>query len=162
MPSLDAFTESLIQEKDKLIQMGALKATKDLSILAEETNDAQVKGRHKGKDKKNIETKPQENQNPSDGASGSKKDKQKRFKKTKFPYIKRGNHPENLCMKKTIDQMSIILEQNSISLPEGTRKNDFGRKNEDNERFHVLKVGLSKSQAFLIDSRASNHMVSSK
>ena len=36
------------------------------------------------------------------------------------------------------------------------------KKKEDNERCHALKAIFSKYHAFLIDSRASNHMVSSK
>ena len=66
-------------------------------------------------------------------------------------------------MKKTIDQMSRLLEQHNISLLEGIRKADSGDKNEyHDEKCHALKVGFSKSHAFLIDSGASNHMVASK
>ena len=65
-------------------------------------------------------------------------------------------------MKKTIDHMSRVLEQHNISLPKGARKDDSGDKTEDHERCHALKAGFSKSHAFLIDSRASNHMVASK
>ena len=66
-------------------------------------------------------------------------------------------------MKKTIDQMSKLLEQHNISLPEGARKVDPGDKTKDHdERCHALKTGFSKSHAFLIDSRASIHMVASK
>ena len=65
-------------------------------------------------------------------------------------------------MKKTIDQMSKLLEHNHISLLEGARKSNFGRKTNDHERFHALKDGFSQSQAFLVDSRDSNDMVTSK
>ena len=65
-------------------------------------------------------------------------------------------------MNNTIDQMSKILEQHNISLPEGTRKDDSQDNIEDHERCHALKAIFSKSHAFLIDSRASNHMVASK
>ena len=65
-------------------------------------------------------------------------------------------------MKKTIDQMSRLLEQHNISLPEGARKVDSRDKTEYHERCHALKAGFSKLHAFLIDSGASNHMVSSK
>ena len=60
--------------------------------------------------KDNHNMKPKENQNPPEGTLGSHKDKQKRFKKTKCPYFKRGNHPNKLCMKKTIDKMLRILQ----------------------------------------------------
>ena len=66
-------------------------------------------------------------------------------------------------MKKTIDQMEKILEQQNISLPEGARKNDSGEQTEDHdERCHALKASCSESYAFLTDSGASNHMVASK
>ena len=65
-------------------------------------------------------------------------------------------------MKNTIYPMSKILEQHNLSLPEGARKANSGDKIEYHERWHALKVVFSKSHAFLIDSRAFNHMVSSK
>ena len=66
-------------------------------------------------------------------------------------------------MKKKIDEMEKLPEQHNITLPEGARKNEFGENTEDHdERFHALKAYCSKSHAFLIDSRASNHMVSSR
>ena len=57
MSSLESFTESLMQEQDKMIQMGSLKACKNHVLLAGETKNAQAKGKHKGKEKKNIEFK---------------------------------------------------------------------------------------------------------
>ena len=102
MPSLDSFTDSLIQEQDKLIQMGDLKALKNQALLDGETKNAQEKGKQKGNEKKSIDFNPKEKQNPSKGAFGSKKDKHKKFDKAKCSYCKRGNHPKNLCMNKTI------------------------------------------------------------
>ena len=58
--------------------------------------------------------------------------------------------------------MSRLLEQHNSALPKGVRKVDYGDKTEYHERWHALKAGFYKSQAFLIDSGASNHMVSSK
>ena len=58
--------------------------------------------------------------------------------------------------------MSRLLDQHNISLPKGTRKVEFGYNINYHDRFHAPKVGFSKSHAFLIDSRVSNHMVSSK
>ena len=65
-------------------------------------------------------------------------------------------------MKKAIEQMYRLLEHNNISLLEGEKKLDTGNKTKDHESFHALKAVFSQSQDFLIDSRASNHMVSSK
>ena len=58
--------------------------------------------------------------------------------------------------------MSRLLDQHNISLPEGAKKVYFGDKTKYHERCHALKAVFSKYHAFLIDSRASNHMVSSK
>ena len=74
----------------------------------------------------------------------------------------RGFHPESQCMKKQIDQLSALLTQNHISLPQRAKKFDVGKTTEDHERCHALKAGLTRSTTYLIDSGASNDMVSSK
>ena len=117
MPSLYAFTESLIREQYKLIQMGVFKASKNQALLARDSKNAQVKGNQRGKEKKNTDSKPKDKQNPLDGASGSKKNKNKKFEKAKCSYCMRGFHLESQWMKKTIDQLSNILEQINISIP---------------------------------------------
>ena len=99
IPCLDAFVESLIQEKDKLVQMGVLQTSKNLALLVTDSNNVQVRGKDKGK----------EDQQSSNGASGSKKNK--KFEKTRCPRCMRGFHPENQCMKKTIEQLSTFLEK---------------------------------------------------
>ena len=73
----------------------------------------------------------------------------------------RGFHPESQCMKKQIDKLSTLLEQNNISLLQGVNKSNDGHPTEDHERCHALKESLTESKAYLIDSRASNHMVAS-
>ena len=127
-----------------------------------ETNNAQEKGNKKGKDKRNTKLEPNKKFDPSDGDPGSKKDKHHRFDKGKCFYCNKGNHTEKGCVKKTIDKMSRILEKQDISLPKGAWKDESGDKTKYHERFHGLKVGFSKSHAFLIVSRASNHMVSTR
>ena len=47
--SLDSFIESLIQEQYKLIQMGALKASPNESLLDGETKNSQSRRKQKGK-----------------------------------------------------------------------------------------------------------------
>ena len=90
-------------------------------------------------------------------------EKNQRYAKGKHSYYKKGNHIEKYCMKKTIDTMSKLLEKHNISLPEGARKVESGDNTGDHdERSHAMKASFSKSHAFLIDSRASNHMVASK
>ena len=100
MPSLDAFVESLIQEQDKLVQMGVIKTSKNQTLLMLDSNNVQYKGKHKGKEPKATDSKPKDNQRSSEGASGSKK--KKKFEKTRCPYYMRGFHPKSQCMKKTI------------------------------------------------------------
>ena len=92
MTSLDSFTESVIQEQDKLIQMGALKASPNQSLLAGETSIAQSRRKHKGKEKRNTEFEPKYEFDSSDEASGSRKDIHQRYYKGKFSYCKNGNH----------------------------------------------------------------------
>ena len=58
--------------------------------------------------------------------------------------------------------MSTLLKQNHIALPKREKKSDVGQPTEDHERFHALKIGLTRSKSYLIDSGASNHMVASK
>ena len=80
----------------------------------------------------------------------------------KCPSCIRGFHPENQCMKKTIDHLSTLLEHNNISLPQGAKKSVVGQPIEDHERCYALKAGFTQSKAYLIDSGASNHMVASR
>ena len=79
MPSLDAFVESLIQEKDKLVQMGVIQTSKNQSLFVGDSNNAQARGKLKWREKKDIDSNPKENRESFDGALGSKK------KKTKCP-----------------------------------------------------------------------------
>ena len=142
--------------------MGAIRASRNKSILAGETTNAQSRRKHKGKYRMKTKFKPKEEFDPSDGASRYKKDKHKRFKKGKCSYYKKGTHIEKGCMKNTIEQMSILLKQHNISVSQDARKADSGDKTEDHKRCHAMKAGFSKSHAFPIDSGASNHMVASK
>ena len=83
MPSLDAFVESLILEKDKLVQMGVIQTSKNQAFLVTYSNNVQERGKHKGKETKITDLNPKENHESFDGASGSKKNK--KFKKTRCP-----------------------------------------------------------------------------
>ena len=74
----------------------------------------------------------------------------------------RGFHPESQCMKKQINQLSSLLEQNNISLPQGAEMSEVGDQTKEYERCNALKVGFTQLKTYLIDYGASNHMVSSK
>ena len=72
IPSLDAFVESLIQEQDKLVQMGVIQTSKNQALFMIDSNNVQVIGKHKGKEPKTIDSKLKENHISSYGALGSK------------------------------------------------------------------------------------------
>ena len=97
--------------------MGVIQTSKDQALLVIDSTKAQAKGRPMGKDLKSFDSNPKENQKTSEGASGSKK--KKRFENKKCPHCMRGFHPEDSCMKKTLDQMKVLCVQNNISLPQG-------------------------------------------
>ena len=80
----------------------------------------------------------------------------------KCSYCSKGNHTKSSCMKKKIDMLTNILEKNGISLLEISKKREGGSISDDRERVHALFAGTSSSPSFIIDSRASRHMVSTK
>ena len=53
--------------------MGDLLTYKNLTLLVTDSKNAQARGKHKGKETKNIDSKPKENHISFNGASGSKK-----------------------------------------------------------------------------------------
>ena len=89
-----------------------------------------------------------------DDPSGLRKNKKWGKEKTKFSYCASRFHLEISCMKRKIDNTTLLLEKNNITLPEGARKKDTGDQNNQPERGHVLMANVSKSIALLIDPRA--------
>ena len=85
-----------------------------------------------------------------DEPSGLKKNKQHGKEKTKFSYYARGFHPENYCMKRTIDQMSLLLEKYNITLPEGAKKKEAGDQNNHPEIGNAIMANVSKVRYILI------------
>ena len=75
MPTLADFMESLTQEQDKLVQMGAIKSNKDQSLEIVVSN--QGKGNKNAMDSKQH-GKKKENPKPSDGGSNPRKYKGKK------------------------------------------------------------------------------------
>ena len=136
--------------------MVEIHTSKNQALFVGDSNNAQERGKHKGKETKNIDSNPKENHKSSDGSSGSRKEK------TRCPYCLRGFHLESHCMKKTLYQLTTLLEHNNISLPQGAKNYDVGQPIEDHERFHALKEGFTQLKAYLIDYGASNNMVASK
>ena len=62
-------------------------------------------------------------------------------------------------MKKKIDMLIQLLENNNISLLECVKKREGGSNSDDKERVHALVASTSRSSTFIIDSGASIHMV---
>ena len=92
MPSLANFMESLTQEPDKLVQMGAIKSTKAQAHSVGVSN--QSKGKKKAKYLKQQEKKKQEKPKSSDGVSNPSKDREKKKKgKKKITYCHKYWHP---------------------------------------------------------------------
>ena len=65
-------------------------------------------------------------------------------------------------MKKTLDEMTLLLERNNINIPDSFRKRDNHDRDIQSKRGHALKETVSRPRALLIDSGAPNHMVESK
>ena len=122
--------------------MGVPKVSKNQVFVARKTKNVQAKSKLKGKDKRNTKFKPNEDVDQLDGSSGSKKEKILRFYNGKFSYCKKGNHIEKGCMNKTIDHMSILLEQHNVFLPKGTKKVHYGGNTKYHEIFHAMKDGF--------------------
>ena len=94
-----------------MIRMRVIKTSKDQALLVTDSSKVKAKGKSKKKEPKAADSKPKQNQQTFEEASGSKR------KKKKCPYCMRGFHPEYSCMKNTLDQMKYLCVQNNISLP---------------------------------------------
>ena len=140
--------------------MGAIKTSKYHALLVTNSSKAQAKGKSKKKEPKATDSKPKQNQQTSEGASGSKKNK--KFKNKLSIYCEKGYHLEYYFMRKQLDEMSALLKQHNISPPQREKKPDEEPQTKDDERCHALKASLTQSTSYIIDSGASNHMVSSK
>ena len=57
-------------------------------------------------------------------------------------------------MKRKLDEMTLLLENNNINLPEGARKRDNHDRNIQPERGHALMENVSNPRALLIHSGA--------
>ena len=141
--------------------MGTIKSSKYQALVVGVLNPS--KGKNKSKDSKQPDKKKQDIPKSSDGGSNPCKDKDKKNKeKTKCTYYHKGCHIESTCMKKTINMMVQLLENNNILVPKGARKKDGSSRSYNTERFHALVVGSSYSSTSIIDSGESRNMASLK
>ena len=66
-------------------------------------------------------------------------------------------------MRRTIDEMNLLLKKHNIIVPTSARKADHREETKEHEETcHALNVSCSIVHAFLIDYGASNHMVESR
>jgi hypothetical protein len=122
MPSLEDFIESLTQEKAKLINMGTIKGPRENALTMHDGNQKYQKYKDKDKWKYHAHPKKEGYTKPFSDASGSKGEKG--IKGEKCTYYHKGFHLESTCMKKQIDMMSQILQQNNLGdfIPKGAKK----------------------------------------
>ena len=63
-------------------------------------------------------------------------------------------------MRRQLDEMALPLKNHNIYVPASARKEDFEEEEEEYQRKgHALKAFYTSAPIFLINSRASNHMV---
>ena len=96
---MDAFIDSLAQEKIKLIQMGTLKNSKDHALAALENNNFKSKGKQKVKEKEPKSYFEDEGSYSIDEGSNSKKKGNKKGR-SKCTYCKKPSHNEKYCFKR--------------------------------------------------------------
>ena len=66
-------------------------------------------------------------------------------------------------MRRTIDEMVVLLEKHYIIVPDGAMKDYHTEETEEHdERCHAPKDSFSTTHSFPIDSGAPNHMVVSR
>ena len=117
------FKESLDQEKEKLVQMGTIKSTKDQSLSSGVSN--QFKRKKKGKDLKQQREKEKKHPDTESSSSTDEDSKAKRMKskreKPTCGYFK-GSHHEISFFRKNMDIMTNLLEVNNIGVPDFARR----------------------------------------
>ena len=148
IPKLAEFMESLAQEQDKLVMMDTIKPSKDQALVV---GDLRVDSEGKKKDKNPPKQKRYKNKFPKK-PQGSKKNPQNKKNKgemRKCTYCSKGNHSESSRMKKKIDMLTQLLENNGISLPNSSKKRKGGSNSEDRERVHALVAGIQIERCHL-------------
>ena len=140
MPTLNAFIESLTNEHDKMVQMGIIRSSKDQALVAGGPKAMNGKGKQKNE--------PLVEKEQSDQPSGSRRSKKNGKGKILCSYYGRGFHPESSCMRRTIDEMVVLLEKHNIIVPASIRKaNHREETKERDEICHALKASCSTTHA---------------
>jgi hypothetical protein len=159
MPPLNDFIAALTQDQAKLVQMGAIKCSKNQALAAIDAPKSSGKDKQKGKGKF-LESKKERSSQSSEKSSEPKGKKNKEIKL--FSYYSKGFHPEENCMRKTINEMAKKLQQHNLTVPENAKKKDDNRTGGRERYGHDLMAFKSTPSAWILDSGASNHMAASK
>ena len=145
--------------------MGIIRSSKYQALFSSGPKATNCKGKQKNQKTKFDAPKSKEKPQQLDDPSSSRKNKHKGKEgkeKLKCSYCEKGFHLESSCMKKQLDDTTLLLEKNNINLPKGTRKRKNHDRNVQPKRGHALMENVSDPRALLIDSCSSNHMVASK
>lgn len=159
VPIFDAFSDLLIQEEVKLIQMGLIQVSNSQELVGSEPKVQKESGNldQKQKKKKNKPRKEFE-------SSSSKGESFKREKPT-CAYCKKSGHDEHQCYLKQIDELKNLLAKNKIDLTSTILKDSPSSskpKLEKQKGKSLVAIADSESRRWIPDSRASHHMASSQ
>ena len=104
--NLNVFIKSLISKNDKLIQMGIIRSSKDLDLVARGDKVAN----DKGKQRDESPMKKEQSKEPS----GLKISKKNGKGKVLCSYCGRGFHSERSCMRRQLDEMDLLLKKHTF------------------------------------------------
>ena len=121
MSSLEAFIDSLTKEKDKLVQLGTLKTSRNHALATFGSKNGKSKGKKKIKEKKPKSDDEDEGSNSIDRGSKSKM-KSKKKGSSKCSYCNKGFHSKKSCFKKKMHTKTQFLERHNIDVPNFVRK----------------------------------------
>jgi hypothetical protein len=125
MPPLNDFIAALNQEKCKLVQMGSIKNSNKQALVATDASKSSGKDNEKGMGKF-LESKKERFTQSSENSSKPKGNKKKK-ERTLFNYCSKCFHPEENCMRKTIDEMAKQMPQHNLTVPENAKKKNNNR-----------------------------------
>jgi hypothetical protein len=125
MPPLNDFIEALTQEKSNLVQMGAIKHSKNQELVATDAPKSSGKDKEKGTGKF-LESKKERFAQSSEKSS-EPRGKNKKKERKLFRYCSKCFHPKENFMRKTIDEMAKQLHQHNLTVPENAKKKDDNR-----------------------------------
>jgi hypothetical protein len=141
--------------------MGTIKGPRAHALTVHDGSHKYQKSKDKDKQKSHAHMKKEGYTKPFTDASRSKGEKGR--KGEKCTYRHKVFHSESTCMKKKLDLMSQIIQQNNLGdhILEGAKKKKPDDPNsKKGNSSHALIAINSSPDAWIVDSGASHHMVS--